>query len=123
MRIIDYYIAGLGTSFIGAILFSLVTMLMSLLVKNNMISLLLSLGMYYTPAFVGSFIPIDSIARIFSEINLAEAVRIVSMFRDTITYNVFGNPVLYSTVLISLVVVFMPVVIYLIKYFGKKQAI
>lgn len=123
MRIIDYYIAGLGTSFIGAILFSLVTMLMSLLVKNNMISLLLSLGMYYTPTFVGSFILIDSIARIFSEINLAEAVRIVSMFRDTITYNVFGNLVLYSTVLISLVVVFMPVVIYLIKYFGKKQAI
>ena len=37
MRIIDYYIAGLGTSFIGAMLFSLVTMLMSLIVKNNMI--------------------------------------------------------------------------------------
>lgn len=123
MRIIDYYIAGLGTSFIGAMLFSLVTMLMSLIVKNNMISLLLSLGMYYTPAFVGSFIPIDSIARIFSEINLAQAVRIVSMFRDTSTYNIFGNPVLYSTVLISLVVVSIPVVIYLIKYFGKRQAI
>ena len=123
MRIIDYYIAGLGTSFIGAMLFSLVTMLMSLIVKNNMISLLLSLGMYHTPAFVGSFIPIDSIARIFREINLAEAVRIEGMFKFTSTYNIFGNPVLYSTVLISLVVVFIPVVIYLIKYFGKRQAI
>ncbi len=123
MRIIDYYIAGLGTSFIGAMLFSLVTMLMSLIVKNNMISLLLSLGMYYTPAFVGSFIPIDSIARIFSEINLAEAVRIEGMFKFASTYNIFGNPVLYSTVLISLVVVSIPVVVYLIKYFGKKQAI
>lgn len=123
MRIIDYYIAGLGTSFIGAMLFSLVTMLMSLIVKNNMISLLLSLGMYHTPAFVGSFIPIDSIARIFREINLAEAVRIEGMFKFTSTYNIFGNPVLYSTVLISLVVVSIPVVIYLIKYFGKRQAI
>ena len=123
IRVIDYYIAGLATSFIGAMLFSLVTMLMSLIVKNNMISLLISLGMYYAPAFIGGFIPIDSIGRIFREINLAEAVRVESMFRDVSTYNVFGNPVLYSTVLISLVIVSIPVVIYLIKYFGKKQAI
>ncbi|HBI92210.1 MAG TPA: hypothetical protein DDY58_07120, partial [Terrisporobacter glycolicus] len=42
MRVIDFYITGLGISFIGAILYSLVTMLISLLVKNNMIALLLS---------------------------------------------------------------------------------
>lgn len=123
IRIIDFYILGLGVSFIGAILFALVTMLMSLLVKNNMVSLLLSLGMYYMPAFLGNFIPMDSIARVFREINLAEAVRIVGMFVNPNTYNIFGNPVLYSTVLMSLVVVSIPVVIYLIKYFGKRQAI
>ncbi|MGL5348773.1 MAG: hypothetical protein ACRDA3_15600 [Peptostreptococcaceae bacterium] len=123
MRVIDYYIVGLGTSFIGAMLFSLVTMLMSLIVKNNMISLLFSLGMYYVPAFIGGFIPIDSIGRIFREINVAEAVRIVGMFRDTSTYNIFGTPVLYSTVLITLVIISIPVVTYLIKYIGKKQVI
>lgn len=123
IRVIDYYIAGLGTSFMGSMLFALVTMLFSLIVKNNMISLLFSLGMYYTPAFVGGFIPVDSIARIFREINLSEAVRIVAMFRDTSTYNIFGTPVLYSTVLVSLVIVFIPTVIYLIKYIGKKQTI
>lgn len=123
IRIIDFYIAGLGVSFIGAMLFSLVTMLMSLLVKNNMISLLLSLGMYYVPAFVSGFIPIDSIARVFREINLAEAVRIEGMFISSSTYNIFGNPVLYSTVLISLVIISIPLVIYLIKYFGKRQTI
>lgn len=123
IRVIDYYIAGLGASFIGAMLFALVTMLMSLLVKNNMISVLLSLGMYYVPAFLGSFIPMDSVARIFREINFAETVRVVGMFRHPSTYNIFGTPVLYSTVLISLVVVSIPVVIYLIRYFGKKQTI
>ncbi len=123
IRIIDYYIAGLSISFIGAMLFALVTMLMSLLVKNNMISALLSLGMYYIPSFLGSFIPMDSVARFFREINLAEAVRIVGMFRHPSTYNIFGTPVLYSTVLITLVIVSIPVVIYLIRYFGKKQAI
>ena len=123
IRIIDYYVAGLGLSFIGAMLYSLVTMLMSLIVKNNMISLLLSLGMYYIPTFLGSFIPMDSIARAFREINFAEAVRVVEMFRSPETYNIFGNPVPYPTILIGLVVVFIPTVTYLIKYFGKKQTI
>lgn len=123
MRVIDFYITGLGISFIGAILYSLVTMLMSLLVKNNMIALLLSLGLYYIPAFFGNFIPIDSVGRVFREMNLAEAIKIEGMFVNSSTYNILGTPVMYPTLLISLVVVFIPIVMYLIKYFGKKQTI
>lgn len=123
MRVIDFYITGLGISFIGAILYSLVTMLISLLVKNNMIALLLSLGLYYAPAFAGSFIPIDSVVRVFREINLAEAISIEGMFVNSSTYNILGTPVMHSTLLISLVVVFIPIIMYLIKYFGKKQTI
>lgn len=123
MRVIDFYITGLGISFIGAILYSLVTMLMSLLVKNNMIALLLSLGLYYIPAFFGNFIPMDSVGRVFREMNLAEAIKIEGMFVNSSTYNILGTPVMYSTLLMSLVVVFIPVVIYLIRYFGKKQTI
>ncbi|WP_315169153.1 ABC transporter permease subunit [Metaclostridioides mangenotii] len=123
IRIIDFYVIGLGISFISAILFALVTMLISLLVKKNIISLLLSLGVYYAPEFLGGIISIDKIAKVFKEINLAEAVKVEGMFIDPNTYNIFGNPTLYSTILISLVVVSIPVVIYLIKYLGKKQAI
>ena len=123
MRVIDFYITGLGISFIGAVLYSLVTMLMSLLVKNNMISLLLSLGLYYIPAFFGNFIPMDSVGRVFREMNLAEAIKVEGMFVNSSTYNILGTPVMYSTLLISLVVVFIPIVIYLIKYFGKKQTV
>ncbi|MBO3443825.1 ABC transporter permease subunit [Clostridium sp. CCUG 7971] len=123
IRIIDFYIRGLGISFIGSILFALVTMLISLLFKNNIISLLLSLGIYSAPAFLGGIIPIEKVAKVFKEINLAEATKVESMFTLPNTYNIFGNPVLYSTLLISLVVIAIPVVIYLIKYFGKKQTI
>lgn len=123
MRIIDFYFVGLGISFIGAILFALVTMLISLLVKNNMMSLLLSLAIYYVPKFIGDFMPMDKIARVFTEINIAEAIKVEGMFISPNTFNILGSPVLYSTVLISLVVVFIPVVICLIKYFGKRQAI
>lgn len=123
MRVIDFYIVGLGISFMGAILFALATMLISLLVKNNMISLLLSLGMYYLPTFIAPIIPIDKVAKYLNEINISEAMRVELMFVDTNTFNVFGNPMLYSTVLISLVLLFTPVAVYLIKYFGKKQVI
>lgn len=123
IRIIDFYITGLGISFIGAILFALVTMLISLLVKNNIISLLLSLGIYYGPTFLGDIIPIDTLSKVFKEINLAEVIKVEGMFVYPNTYNIFRNPVLYSTVLISLVVVSIPVILYLIKYFGKRQVI
>lgn len=65
MRIIDFYMVELGISFIGSILFALVTMLISLLVKNNMISILLSLGMYHIPKFIGDLIPIETLSKVF----------------------------------------------------------
>lgn len=123
MRIIDFYMIGLGISFTGAILFALVTMLISLLVKNNMISLLLSLGMYYIPKFIGDLIPVEILSKVFKEINIAEAIKVENMFVLTSIYDIFGNPILYSTVLISLVLISIPIIIYLIKYFGKRQAI
>ncbi|MCR1824039.1 hypothetical protein [Terrisporobacter muris] len=123
MRIIDFYMAELGISFIGSILFALVTMLISLLVKNNMISILLSLGMYHIPKFIGDLIPIETLSKVFKEINIAEAIKVENMFVFPSTYDIFGNPTLYSTVLISLVLISIPIVICLIKYFGKRQAI
>ena len=123
IRIIDFYMIGLGISFIGAILFALVTMLISLLVKNNMISLLLSLGTYYFPKFIGDLIPVKALSKVFKEINIAEAIKVENMFVFPSTYDIFGNPTLYSTVLISLVLISIPIVICLEKYFGKRQAI
>ena len=123
MRIIDFYMVELRISFIGSRLFALVTMLISLLVKNNMISILLSLGMYHIPKFIGDLIPIETLSKVFKEINIAEAIKVENMFVFPSTYDIFGNPTLYSTVLISLVLISIPIVICLIKYFGKRQAI
>lgn len=123
IRIIDFYISGLAISFVGTILLALLTMLISLLVKNNMISLLLSFGVYYVPSFLSNYISIGDIGKVFKEINIAESMRVIDLFLYPNTYNIFGNPVLYPTILISLVMIFIPVVTCLIRYFGKKQAI
>ena len=123
MRIIDFYISGLGISFIGAILFALATMLISLLVKNNMMSLLVSLAMYYAPTFISQIVPIDTVSKFLNEINIEQAMGVEAMFIDANTYNILGTPVLYSTVLISLIIIFIPIVTHLIKYLGKRQTI
>ena len=123
MSVIDFYLTGLGISFIGSILFSLVVMLVSLIVKNNMISLLLILGMYYMPTFLANFIPIETLSKVVNEINFAEVIRVEGMFIQPNTYNILGSPVSYLSVLISLVILSTPVLVYLIKYFGKRQAI
>ena len=123
MRIIDFYIVGLCISFISAILFALATMLISLVVKNNMISLLVSLAMYYAPTFIVQVVPIDTVSKFLNEINIEQAMGVEGMFVNPNTYNILGNPVLYPTVLISLVIIFIPIVTYLIKYLGKRQVI
>ncbi|WP_042274315.1 ABC transporter permease [[Clostridium] dakarense] len=123
ISIIKFYITGLGVSFIGAILFTLVAILISLVTKNNMISLIITLGMYYLPSFLAGFSITEGVGKIVSEINFAEAIRIQGMFRTTNIYNILGNPTLYSTVLTSLVLISIPIAMYLIRYFGKKQSI
>ncbi|WP_158540704.1 ABC transporter permease subunit [Romboutsia weinsteinii] len=118
----EFYLRGLATSFMGLLLYASIIMLISLILKNNMLSLLFGLAIYHVPQYIGNFIT-GNIGRILREINISEAVRIQSSFQYTNTYNILGNPVLYSTVLTTLVIIVIPVTLFLIKYFGKKQEI
>lgn len=118
----EFYLIGLATSFIGLLLYASVVILVSLIIKNNMLSLLFGLAIYHAPQYIGNFIT-GNIGRILREINISEAVRIQSSFRYTNTYNILGEPVLYSTVLTTIVIIVLPITLCLIKYFGKKQEI
>lgn len=126
MTMNEFYITGLAVSFIGLLLYAILVMLISLVLRNNMLSLLIGIGIYYVPVFVAnlaSSILGENIGKILREINISEAIRIQGMFRYISTYNIFGEPVLYLTVLTTLVAISIPIVIFLLKYFGKKQEI
>jgi len=123
ISIIDFYIRGLGISFIGIILFTFLAMLISLAVKNNLIAMLITLGIYHVPIFISSFMPTKELFKIFRQLNIAEVMRIETMFKDVYTYNIFGSPVLYSNLLITLAIIAIPVVVYMIMHFGKKQTL
>ncbi|MCR8746662.1 ABC transporter permease subunit [Romboutsia lituseburensis] len=123
ITVIQYYIRGLMFSFIGIILFTLLVMLISLLVKNNILSMLISLGIYSVPVFICSFMPTKQLAIIFRQLNLEELISVEALFRNTDTYNIFGNPVLYANLLVTISLILIPIVTYMIIHFGKKQAI
>jgi ABC-type transport system involved in multi-copper enzyme maturation permease subunit len=123
ISIIDFYIRGLGISFIGIILFTFLAMLISLAVRNNLIAMLITLGIYHVPIFISSFMPTKELFKIFRQLNIAEVMRIETMFKNVYTYNIFGNPVLYSSLLITLAIITIPVVMYMIIHFGKRQTL
>lgn len=120
ITVIQYYIRGLMFSFIGIILFTLLVMLISLLVKNNILSMLISLGIYSAPVFISSFMPTKQLAIIFRQLNLEELISVEALFRNTDTYNIFGTPVLYANLLVTISVILIPIVAYTIIHFGKK---
>lgn len=123
ITVIEYYIRALIFSFIGVILFTLVVMLISLLIKNNVLSMLISLGIYYIPVFICSFMPTKELAVMCRQLNIEELVRVEFLFTNTDTYNIFGTPVLYANLLVTISVILIPIVTYMIIHFGKKQAI
>ena len=118
----EFYLKGLATSFMGLVLYASIIMLISLILKNNMLSLLVGLGIYYAPQFVSNFVT-GNIGRILREINISEAIRIQSSARFINSYNILGEPVLQSIVLTTAVIIVIPITLCAIKYFGKKQEI
>ncbi len=123
ITILQFYIRGLAISFMGLILFTFLAMLISLFVKNNMIATITTLVVYYAPTFICDFMPTKGLYKIFGQLNISELMRVESIFRNTDTYNIFGNPVLYSNLLITMALISIPIVVYMTVNFGKKQTL
>jgi hypothetical protein len=119
----EFYIIGFVIGIIGIILFTLLTILISLFVKNNMMATLITLGIYYVPNFIADFMPTKMLYKIFKELNISKLMEVEFMFKHTNTYNIFGNPVLYSNLLITMALISIPIVLYMAVHFGKRQTI
>lgn len=123
MDIGTLYICGLIVSFIGIVLFTLLIMLVSLTSKNNLISFAVSLATLLGPEFIARFMPTYSLTKVFTELNLENLIGPISMFGSISTYNIFGKPVLYLTVIVTIGIISIPIVLYFINRLGKKQVV
>ncbi len=123
ITMVQFYFTALGIRFIGVLTLSLIIVLISLLVKNNMLALFLSLGIYFIPSMIMGFNLPDAVYKIISGLDISAVIRVKGMFQSHNTYNVFGNPVLYPTLMIALTLILIPILIWAITHFGRKQEI
>ncbi|WP_373600313.1 ABC transporter permease subunit [Paraclostridium bifermentans] len=123
MNIGTLYISGIVINFIGVILFTLLVMLVSLISKNNMLSFAISVALLLGPKFIGGVMPIEILQKVFTELNIQNLIAPTNLFSKISIYNIFGNPVLYLNVLVTIGIVSIPTVLYFINKLGKKQVL
>ncbi|MCM1992246.1 ABC transporter permease [Oceanirhabdus seepicola] len=119
MTIIQFYFVCLGMSLLGALVLTLFIALVSLLTKNSMITLVLGVGMYFFAiSRFASILP--KVVRLISVYELIQAKNIFAFYNS---FNIFGRPVLYPTVIIIAAVIAIPTLISGIRYFGRRQSV
>ncbi|MDU6482376.1 MAG: hypothetical protein E6538_10270, partial [Paeniclostridium sordellii] len=118
-----FYIYGLIVSFIGVLLFTLVIMLASLISKSNLVSLAAGVAILLGPEFIGRFMPTYNLTKVFAELNIESLIGPKSIFGNISTYNIFGKPVLYLNVIVTIGIISIPIVLYFINKLGKKQVV
>ena len=90
---------------------------------NNLLSLSISIAMLLGPEFIGRFMPTYTLTKIFAELNIENLIGPISMFGNISTYNIFGKPVLYLNVIVTIGIISIPIVLYFINRIGKKQVV
>ncbi|MBC8630553.1 hypothetical protein [Paeniclostridium hominis] len=75
------------------------------------------------PEFIGRFMPTYTLTKIFAELNIENLIGPISMFGNISTYNIFGKPVLYLNVIVTIGIISIPIVLYFINRIGKKQVV
>lgn len=118
-----FYIYGLIVSFIGVLLFTLVIMLASLISKSNLVSLAAGVAILLGPEFIGRFMPTYNLTKAFAELNIESLIGPKNIFGNISTYNIFGKPVLYLNVIVTIGIISIPIVLYFINKLGKKQVV
>lgn len=116
----QYYVLSLCMSLLGMICFALLIVLLSLLTKNILISFGLPLGLYVLPEAIS--LP-ESIMHFVSNINFTELLRGSKIFRKYVTFNVFGNTVLYPYMIITFAAISLIIMVVICHIFNKKQVI
>ncbi|EPZ54056.1 hypothetical protein H477_4240 [[Clostridium] sordellii ATCC 9714] len=98
-------------------------MLASLISKSNLVSLAAGVAILLGPEFIGRFMPTYNLAKVFTELNIESLIGPKNIFGNISTYNIFGKPVLYLNVIVTICIISIPIVLYFINKLGKKQVV
>lgn len=113
-NILQFYLITLGIQYMACIFIGILVMFLSIIFKNILITLLTSAIIIGLPSFIGQFTE-EGILTYIDSFNYAELLKASVLFEEFSAYNVFGTPILYPVLLVSiftLITVIMGILIY-----------
>ena len=116
----EYYIATLALSYLGTIAFSLLIVLLSLITKNILVSFGLPLAIYLLPDMLK--LP-EAIMKYTYNINFARLLKGKDILGEYITFDLFGDVVLYPYLIIIVSAILAIIMLIIYNTFSKKQTI
>lgn len=121
MTVIEMYLISLLLLLLGVIIFSLVIMMLSLITKNSMITLALSVLIYSIPKLLILINSSNEILRFVRYINITNLLESPNLFKFYDTINFFGEPILVPIMLVPIAIIIGIGCTLIINWSSKKQ--
>lgn len=116
----QFYVITLGIQWLACVSLGLLVMILSLVLKNTMLTLFTSGAMVAIPTFLAQFAQGKGILSYLGSFNYVEFLKSATLFQEFKTYNIFGNPVLYPVLLIAIFLFITIMVLLLIYRYHQK---
>lgn len=111
-----FYRISLTLQLLASIGLGMLIIMLSIMLKNTMLTMIASGSIVALPTFFAQFMPEDSFMQIFNAFNYYEWLKSATLFQEFTAYNLLGLPVLYPTLIVtvfSLLTVIITILIYI----------
>ena len=121
MTVIEMYLTSLLLFLLGVIILSLIIMMLSLVTKNSMITLALSVLIYSIPKLLILINSSNEILRFLRYINVTNLLEAPNLFKFYDTINFFGEPILVPIILVPIAIIIGIGCTLIMNWSSKKQ--
>ncbi|GKX32242.1 hypothetical protein SH1V18_47220 [Vallitalea longa] len=119
----SYVLVQFLTHLLGAIIFSLIVLLISSLCRSILASISISSAILALPLVIEQYTYIDGKTPEIINFSLTNILKAEPLFRNYKTYNILGHPILYPYLVIGIYILLIPIIIYLIFYFFRNKQV
>ncbi|WP_113673003.1 hypothetical protein [Vallitalea guaymasensis] len=105
----------------GAIIFSLIVLLVSAICRSMLTSIFLSSSIWALPLVIEQYTYVEDKTPGIIDFSLTNIIKAAPLFRTYKTYNILGYPVLYPYLVIGIYIILVPLILYLVYYFFKNK--
>ncbi|MFA9560448.1 hypothetical protein ACERII_24415 [Evansella sp. AB-rgal1] len=123
LTIWQYYVVALGIQFFASLVIGLLVLLLSIITGNAMLTFFVSGAIIGTPFLLRQLGLEQEFIQYIVQFSYAELMRVKGLFDQFIAFNVFGQPLLYPYLLLSIFLLVAVVNVLLIFRLYKNQQI